>query len=45
MNDLSVNDVFAKIERAAGAWKLSPKDTNTLRLLGEENCYDYQQKS
>lgn len=33
---ISVNDVFSKIEKSAEAWKLTPKETNTLRLLGEE---------
>ncbi len=33
---LQISEVFSKIEVAAAAWKLSPKETNTLRLLGEE---------
>lgn len=31
-----MNEVFEKIERTAEAWKLTNKESNTLRLLGEE---------
>lgn len=36
MSKLNMDEVFAKIEKAAQAWSLTPKETNTLRLLGEE---------
>lgn len=36
MTTLGINDVFVKIEQAAAKNALLPRDTNVLRLLGEE---------